>query len=149
MLLTLEVISANGEKLGTERRKVFSSAGGVIGRYPDCDWVLPGKHISRRHATVLCQNGAFWIRPEGQNGLRKNDPARALSIGASARLEDGDVLFIDDYQVLVGIEGAEDKIAGPDDGFTRARTVAEEAFSQLREAAAPAGSLPLESMVHS
>ena len=51
MLLTLEVISANGDMLGSSRRKTVGPEGAQIGRSKESDWVINeiGREIGRAH----------------------------------------------------------------------------------------------------
>jgi type VI secretion system FHA domain protein len=105
MNLTLEVISANGSSMGGARRKVFSEAGGSIGRAADCDWVLPSpdKYVSRHHASVLFKYGQFYVKAEGENGIAVNDPNTLLSSDTPSPLKQGDRVFIDEYEILVSL----------------------------------------------
>src|SRR5882672_10515368 len=105
MNLTLEVISANGSSLGAGRRKVFGAEGGRIGRAPDCDWVLlsPDRYISRHHATILYQHGQFYVKAEGENGVAINTPNTLLPINEPHLINQGDRLYIDEYEILVSV----------------------------------------------
>jgi type VI secretion system FHA domain protein len=105
MNLTLEVISANGSSMGGARRKVFSEAGGRIGRGADCDWVLPSpdKYVSRHHASVLFKYGQFYVKAEGENSVAVNDPNTLLASGTPSPLKQGDRVFIDEYEILVSL----------------------------------------------
>jgi type VI secretion system FHA domain protein len=105
MNLTLEVISANGSSMGGARRKVFSEAGGRIGRGADCDWVLPSpdKYVSRHHASVVFKYGQFYVKAEGENGVAVNDPNTLLASDTPTPLKQGDRVFIDEYEILVSL----------------------------------------------
>jgi type VI secretion system FHA domain protein len=105
MNLTLEVVSANGSSLGAGRSKTFGSAGGTIGRATDCDWVLPSpnKYVSRHHATVLCANGTYYIKAEGQNEVSINDPNVRLVCGKPSPIRHRDRVFIDEYEILANL----------------------------------------------
>jgi type VI secretion system FHA domain protein len=105
MNLTLEVISANGSSMGGGRRKVFSEAGGSIGRGADCDWVLPSpdKYVSRHHASVVFKYGQFYVKAEGENGVAVNDPNTQLASDTPSPLKQGDRVFIDEYEILVSL----------------------------------------------
>ena len=105
MNLTLEVISANGSSMGGARRKVFSEAGGSIGRAADCDWVLPSpdKYVSRHHASVLFKYGQFYVKAEGENSVAVNDPNTPLSSDTPSPLKQGDRVYIDEYEILVSL----------------------------------------------
>jgi len=105
MNLTLEVISANGSSMGGARRKVFSEAGGSIGRAADCDWVLPSpdKYVSRHHASVLFKYGQFYVKAEGENSVAVNDPNTSLTADTPSPLKQGDRVYIDEYEILVSL----------------------------------------------
>src|ERR1700728_2073956 len=104
--LVLEVAGPQGHSLGEARRKVFDSAGGRIGRAPDCDWVLSNRYISRHHATVSYVDGAFRIASVGENGVAINDVAAKLPRLEARALASGDRLYIDEYEIMVSIAQA-------------------------------------------
>lgn len=103
MNLTLEVISQNGQSLGAARRKVFGPEGGRIGRAPDCDWILANPYISRHHATVRWISGTYYIESTGENGVAINSQQAMLPRLERRALNAGDHIFIDEYEVVVGL----------------------------------------------
>jgi type VI secretion system FHA domain protein len=103
MNLTLEVVSQNGQSLGASRRKVFGPEGGRIGRAPDCDWVLANPYVSRHHATVRWISGRYYIESTGENGVAINSPQAMLPRLERRALNPGDRVFIDEYEVVVGL----------------------------------------------
>jgi type VI secretion system FHA domain protein len=109
MNLILEVVGRNARDLGEGRRKVFGTEGGRIGRAPDCDWVLANPYISRHHATVCCINGIFYIESMGENGVALNNAQAMLPQLERRALKSGDRLFIDEYEITVGLS------SGPQD----------------------------------
>jgi type VI secretion system FHA domain protein len=113
MDLTLEVVSPNGQALGPGRRKVFGPEGGRIGRAPECDWVLANPYISRHHATVRWISGTYYIESTGDNGVAMNDPHAMLPQLERRALENGDHLFIDEYEVVVGLATAMPELVRP------------------------------------
>ena len=108
--LILEVSGANAQELGESRRKVFGSAGGRIGRAPDCDWVLSNRYVSRHHATVSCSDGVFHIESVGENGVAVNDGDQMLPQQVRHALSSGDRVFIDEYEISVVVEESADTI---------------------------------------
>ena len=104
MILTLEVVGEQAAQLGAGRRKVFHSIGGTIGRLPDNDWVLPDPYVSGRHALVRYLNGRFFVEDTSTNGVFVNAPDSRLSRTQAHALKNGDVLFIDVYEIKVSIE---------------------------------------------
>jgi type VI secretion system FHA domain protein len=103
MILTLEVIGEQAQDLGAGSRKVFDAVGGTIGRLPDNDWVFPDPYVSGRHALIRYLNGKYYVEDTSTNGVFINSPDRRLARTDSHQLRDGDVLFIDAYQIRVSL----------------------------------------------
>jgi type VI secretion system FHA domain protein len=103
MILTLEVIGEQAQDLGAGSRKVFNAVGGTIGRLPDNDWVFPDPYVSGRHALIRYLNGKYFVEDTSTNGVFINSPDHRLSRSDSHQLRDGDVLFIDAYQIRVSL----------------------------------------------
>ena len=103
MILTLEVIGEQAEDLGAGSRKVFNAVGGTIGRLPDNDWVFPDPYVSGRQALIRYLNGKYFVEDTSTNGVFINSPDHRLSRSDSHQLRDGDVLFIDAYQIRVSL----------------------------------------------
>ncbi|HMN43939.1 MAG TPA: FHA domain-containing protein, partial [Povalibacter sp.] len=95
MLLTLEVISPNGDLLGSNRRKTVGPEGAQIGRSKESDWVINDQYISRIHARVRCVNGAFYLEGLGRNPLAINDPESTIANNEPHLLRNGDRFFLD------------------------------------------------------
>jgi len=103
---------------------VFTSQGGTLGRAPDNDLVLPDpeKVISRAHAVVRFENGAYFLSDTSLAGtaiinrgiiLHKDTPQNTV------RLEDGDQLRIGDYELAAAIsENHEPAFPSPPASFT-------------------------------
>jgi hypothetical protein len=109
MHLTLEIIGPQVREFGVQSRKVFGTAGGTIGRRMDNDWVLPGEHISSRHARITFSNGSFMIEDTSMNGVFINLRQMRLKQGEPRKLANGDHIFIDEVEITVAIDadGAE------------------------------------------
>ena len=103
MILTLEVIGEQAQDLGAGSRKVFNAVGGTIGRLPDNDWVFPDPYVSGRHALIRYLNGKYFVEDTSTNGVFINSPEHRLARSDSHQLRDGDVLFIDAYQIRVSL----------------------------------------------
>jgi type VI secretion system FHA domain protein len=103
MILTLEVSGPQAQEMGASARKVFKAIGGTIGRLPDNDWVLPDPYVSGRHALIRYVNTRFFVEDTSTNGVFINSPQNRLVRGQPQQLHDGDVLFIDAYQINVSI----------------------------------------------
>lgn len=104
MILTLEVKGQQAANLGAGKRKVFNAIGGTIGRLPDNDWVFPDPYVSGRHALIRYLNGRFFVEDTSTNGVFVNSPDSRLSKTQAHQLKNGDVLFIDAYEISVSIE---------------------------------------------
>jgi type VI secretion system FHA domain protein len=106
MNLVLEIMGQSTPGLAGAR-KVFGVGGGSIGRAPECDWVLASPYVSRHHATVFCIDGVFYIESASENGVAVNTPQSVLPRLERRALKAGDRLFIDEYEISVGLSGAQ------------------------------------------
>ena len=118
MILTLEVIGEQAQDLGAAGRKVFNAIGGTIGRLPDNDWVFPDPYVSGRHALIRYLNGKYFIEDTSTNGVFVNSPDNRISRTESHQLYDGDVVYIDAYQIKVTI-AKDPEAAQRDDPFAQ------------------------------
>jgi len=103
MILTLQILEEPTEALSTSSRKVFRAVGGTIGRLPDNDWVFSDPYISGRHALVRYLNGKYYIEDTSTNGVAIHSPENRISRSDAQLLSDGDVLYMDAYQIGVSI----------------------------------------------
>lgn len=113
MYLALQVTSTQAGSLGQNASKVFTEAGGTIGRVAGNDWVLPDDHrfVSGLHAIVRFMGGVFSLEDVSTNGTFLNgDPEPVGAKNEPAILKSGDRLAIGDYEVYVNI--VEDESAG-------------------------------------
>lgn len=85
----------------------FDTQGGKIGNETANDWILLDDFVSRKHATIKYKNDAYYIIDHSSNGTS------LLSMGNSEphffqneeyQLNDGDILYIGDYDIQVNIE---------------------------------------------
>jgi len=104
MILTLEVTGPQAQAIGAAGRKVFKAIGGTIGRLPDNDWVFPDPYVSGRHALIRYVNGKFFVEDTSTNGVFINSPDNRLTRGQPQALRNGDLLYIDAYQINVSIQ---------------------------------------------
>ena len=120
MNLVLEIVAREGQAPEGELRKVFGPEGGRIGRASDCDWVLPSPYISRYHATICWIDGAFCIVSTGENGVALNDAQAGLPQLEHRALQQGDRIFIDEYEIAVAIPVMEEGASGAADAVASA-----------------------------
>lgn len=119
MVLTLEVTGGEAGSLGAASRKVFRASGGTIGRLAGNDWLLPDPHVSNRHAVIEFRDGAFFIVDVSRNGVFMNRPDNRLARDTPYRLQSGDLICIEPYDITVSIEaGAQTSAASPRGGFS-------------------------------
>ncbi len=104
--LTLRVTSHQHQALGPDSVKVFDEQGGTIGRARNNDWVLPDpeRFVSGRHAAITYRDGGYYLDDTSTNGVYINDSEQPVGSGNPVRLNDGDQLFIGDYEITVSIE---------------------------------------------
>lgn len=101
MFLTLEVVGANGQGLGEGRCKTIGVEGMQIGRSPDNGWVINDPYISRVHARISHQNGAFYVEGLGRNPLAINHVSNFVSNHHPQLLKFADRFFLDQYEIVV------------------------------------------------
>lgn len=114
MSLELTVISNKGmEPVGGLAFQV-GAGGGVIGRSPECDFVLPDpeKFVSRKHGTFSVVNGQFIFTDTSTAGTYVGNQDLLL-LHDKIALQDGDRLRIGNYELLVRISASESDFAQP------------------------------------
>ena len=92
--------------LATGARRAFDVTGGTIGRLPDNEWVLADPHVSGHHAVVRFADGAFYLEDTSTNGVFVNDAEQRLGPGARHRIQSGDRLRIDPFQIEATVTSA-------------------------------------------
>jgi predicted component of type VI protein secretion system len=115
MLLALSIVSEQGAALGATAYKVFDERGGSIGRISGNDWVLPDPQnfVSSRHARVSAAGGMFYLEDTSSNGTFINAPDRPALRAHPQPLNDGDRLYIGDYEIMVQLIPDADGVASP------------------------------------
>jgi type VI secretion system FHA domain protein len=135
MILTLEVTGPQAQAMGAAGRKVFKALGGTIGRLPDNDWVFTDPYVSGRHALIRYVDSKFFVEDTSTNGVFVNSPDNRLTRGQPQQLRDGDLLYIDAYQINVSIQNdATEEI--PKDPFAGLKNGAPKLVPPPRRAAA-------------
>jgi len=100
MILSLRVLTSNGQPMAAPIAVEFGAQGGTIGRASHCTLVLPdpGKLISREQARIEWRGDAFLFCDLGGNASLLND--RALGGTREARLSAGDRIRIGAYALV-------------------------------------------------
>jgi type VI secretion system FHA domain protein len=119
MRLTLEVISANGDVLGSNRSKTIGPEGAQIGRSKESDWVINDPYISRIHARVRFVNGTYYVEGTGRNPLALNDPSNVVPNNQPQLLRNGDRFFLDQYEIRVTMDTSSERKPPPMDPFAQ------------------------------
>ena len=103
MELILEIVSAEKYTLGGNARKIFSPAGGTVGRAADCDWsIVDGtRRLSGRHAYISFSKGQFVVTDTSTNGVFINEAEYPLGRDASYVVKDGDRLIMGALEISV------------------------------------------------
>lgn len=106
MDLILTVIAAPEGVDMLNHTKVFTRAGGYIGRAESNDWVLPDTEriVSSQHAAVAYTGQGFAIKDISTNGTFLNDENSAVNKGDNTPLNNGDTLIVGDYHLQVTIK---------------------------------------------
>ena len=107
MYVSLEVVSPQAASMGADRRRLVGPTGLTIGRAAGNDWVIPDPYISQQHARITFANGAFFVEGLGRNPIAIGRSDNVLPARQPRRLNNGDRLFIDQYEVIVTIQQGE------------------------------------------
>src|SRR5262252_1495745 len=102
MSLALSAVRHGTEQFTTPVTTPLTGASCTIGRGEECDIVLkdPKKHISRKHATIVNQDGSYLLTVNSKiNPVVVN--GHAVTMGESASLSAGDQIVIGDYVFAV------------------------------------------------
>ncbi|MBV8400379.1 MAG: type VI secretion system-associated FHA domain protein TagH, partial [Acetobacteraceae bacterium] len=102
-MLLLEVISEHKVSMGANARRCIDegeAAEFTIGRLETCSWVLPQDYVSRVQAVLRCINNMYFLERKGSAPLAINDRSRPIERNRIVRLSPGDVILIDDIEIL-------------------------------------------------
>ena len=104
MLITLSVQTYLGEAMPVALSIRFDQLGGAIGRAVGNALVLddPSKYISRVHARIEYNGGAYCIVDVGSNPSLVNE--RPVGQGRQVQLADGDKIRIGDYVLVAAVQ---------------------------------------------
>ncbi|WP_032803580.1 type VI secretion system-associated FHA domain protein TagH [Pseudomonas synxantha] len=93
MQLVFEVCAVDSASAEPSAHKVFDAVGGVIGRGPGCDWVIPdpSRVLSSHHGLVGYREGRYFLTDISRNGIGVAGSAERLRKGQARLINDGDV----------------------------------------------------------
>ncbi|MFC6981374.1 type VI secretion system-associated FHA domain protein [Microbulbifer taiwanensis] len=83
--------------------KLFTAAGGSLGRADGNDWVLPDPErvVSSRHAQITFSDSQYFLVDNSTNGTYHNQGDNPVGKGNQVALSDGDIISVGDYQLKV------------------------------------------------
>lgn len=101
MELILEIVSDQQFADNTVVSKEFKTAGGIIGRAPDCDWIIPDpkRYVSGHHAMITTKNNQFYITDVSSNGTTLKNTGSKLPPGEPFLIEHGAIFSLGDYDL--------------------------------------------------
>ena len=116
-MITLTVVSYNGQPSDRRLSAQFDELGGTIGRADTNQLVLPDpdRAISRVHAQVVFRNGTFAVADRGSNPIQVN--GQAVGSGREQKIAEGDRVQIGGYVLSVAQSAGTARTAGPVDPF--------------------------------
>jgi type VI secretion system protein ImpI len=115
-------------------RKIFGTAGGVIGRGEECDWVIPDSErlLSKRHARVSFQGGAFFLTDISGNGISHRRNGARLPKGEPVPIRDGDIYVMGECELLARLVARSgNSIADVDRSVSSGNLIPDDAFMGL------------------
>jgi type VI secretion system protein len=103
------VLTISNNPSGHDNTCVFDETGGSIGRNPDNDFVLPDPNhfLSRKHALISYQDGAYYLTDISENGVYLNNSDISVGKNNTVRLKHGDCLGVGEHEIDVSIEQTE------------------------------------------
>jgi type VI secretion system FHA domain protein len=109
MKLIFKII--NNPSCGTpsEKQKSFDSTSAVIGRSPNCDWVLPDpdRFISSKHAEINFKNNTFFLKDISSNGTINGLTDEAIGNNQELAISNGQTFLVGDYLIQAEFENVE------------------------------------------
>ncbi|WP_219063406.1 type VI secretion system-associated FHA domain protein TagH [Pseudomonas sp. UMAB-08] len=101
MELVLEILNSEQSDPSQVNRKVFTVAGGSIGRRGNADWLIidSTSQVSRRHALVSYCGSHFCLTDLSTNGTWDNTTGERMTRGDELRIVDGGVYQMGRFEV--------------------------------------------------
>lgn len=100
MELVFEITNPLELKEGCARSWMFRDGNGIIGRSGDCDWYIEdhAPHVSRQHARVSQEGGAFYLTDISRNGTVING-IETLQGAEKRRIRQGDTYRLGSLEI--------------------------------------------------
>ncbi|WP_299939897.1 type VI secretion system-associated FHA domain protein TagH [uncultured Microbulbifer sp.] len=85
--------------------KLFTKAGGSLGRSADNDWVLPDpdRVVSSRHAQISFSGNQYFLTDTSTNGTFYNGAEEMIGKGNQMPLKEGDIIHMGEYRLKVAL----------------------------------------------
>lgn len=98
-----------------EGERLLESGSIVLGRAPDCDWVLNDRArlLSRQHCEVKILGDRFYVTDRSSNGIFLNGDTERLERGRAIEVEHEDQIRIGEYQLTFLVEDGEGTAGSP------------------------------------
>jgi type VI secretion system protein len=123
--MSLRLTITSYHKLTPGQRAEFELDRGElkIGRNPENDWILPDPErlVSGQHCVIQLRDGTYYLTDTSTNGVQLVNAGVRMHRGNSEPLQDGELLRVGEYDILVQINGAPQIInatPGTSDPFT-------------------------------
>lgn len=103
MSINLKVVTFKGQPPKEPLAITFGRKGGTIGRSENNHLILPDpdRYISRQHAVILHENNSYYFKDTSLSGSYIRNKQILLHQN-KMKLEEGDLIEIGDYELLVG-----------------------------------------------
>lgn len=107
MELILELAGDDLPAQEQQMRKTFTSAGGLLGRSRECDWVIfdHENHVSGEHAKITFSEGAFYLTDLSTNGtdVIVAGQQHSLTRGMGHRVEHGSRYRLGRFEIVANV----------------------------------------------
>lgn len=97
----IPALSLTSTLLGDQASKIFTTSEVIIGRSPECDFILPHELVSARHGRFSYHHNQWWYEDlKSTNGSYLED----LRIEEPIVVKDGDILFCSEVEIYIKIK---------------------------------------------
>ncbi|WP_444943356.1 type VI secretion system-associated FHA domain protein TagH [Microbulbifer sp. ZKSA006] len=105
MDLILSVLADPSGANMLKHTKLFTKAGGSLGRSADNYWVLPDpdRVVSSKHAQICFAENQYFLVDTSTNGTYYNDSENPLGKGNQVPLKEGDIIALGEYKLKVSV----------------------------------------------